>query len=120
MREYGFGPNMLRCFNILYKDITARIMINGHMSDRLEIKRGIKQGDGLSGGVFNIGIDPLIRNILMCEEIRRINMVTPRTLEPLMIKVGAHADDVHVVCKSDEGSVRKIFKQYERLTSVIW
>jgi hypothetical protein len=31
-------------------------------------------------------------------------------------KAGAYADDVHVICRSDRRSVRRVFEQYEKLT----
>ena len=91
-------------------------MVNEHLSENIEIKRGFKQGDASSNGWFNLGMDPLIRNIIMRREIKMINIRTPRTMNPILLKAGAYADDVFTLCKADQGSVQGIFKQYERLT----
>ena len=45
-----------------------------------------------------------------------IRMITLRTREEVEMKSGGYADDVHVLCKADDESVRGIFRQYERLT----
>ena len=69
MRRYGFGPNYVNYFNVLYNDVSAKIMINGHLSESVDIKRGFKQGDA-SSKFFILVIDPLIRNIIMSREIK--------------------------------------------------
>ena len=43
-------------------------------------------------------------------------MITLRTREEVHIKAGGFADDVHVLCRADDESVKGIFRQYERLT----
>ena len=96
--------------------MSAKIMINGHLSEGVDIERGFKQGDAFSNGIFNISIDPLIRNIIMCRDTKMIRIMTPRSMIPVEHKAGAYADDVHTICKADQGSVQGIFTQYERLT----
>lgn len=59
---YGFGKSFINTFKFLYKDITARILINGYQSESIKISRGVKQGDALSCAIFIICIDPLLRN----------------------------------------------------------
>jgi hypothetical protein len=63
LNVYGFGPYFLKTFKTLYKDITARILINGFTSEKIRIERGVKQDDALSCALFIICIDPLLRNI---------------------------------------------------------
>ena len=52
----------------------------------------------------------------MCRVIKMIRIMTPRSTIPVKHKSGAYADDVHTICKADQGSVQGIFTQYERLT----
>ena len=114
LRRYGFGPKHIKMFELVYKDISARVLINGHLGESLNIKRGFKQGDSPSCGWFNICIDPLIRNIIADRNIamvRMVRMITLRTREEIKIKAGGFADDVHVLCKSNDESVRGIFRQ---------
>ena len=62
LRAYGFGLGFINIFKVLYKDISARILINGFQSESIKIERGVKQGDALSCAIFIICIDPLLRN----------------------------------------------------------
>ena len=40
LRRYGFGPKHIMMFKLLYKDTSARVLINGHLGEGLSIKRG--------------------------------------------------------------------------------
>ena len=66
--------------------------------------------------MFNICIDPLIRNIKADRDIKMIRPITLRSRDEVVIKAGGYADDVHVICGADDESVKGIFRQYERLT----
>ena len=79
LERYGFGPKYIQHFKLLYKNISAKILINGHQSKSVSIERGFKQRDPASCGWFNICIDPLIRNIIADRDIKMIRMVTMRT-----------------------------------------
>jgi hypothetical protein len=61
--NYGFGEVFRHYFKTLYKDLSAKILINGYLSEKISIERGVKQGDALSCAIFILCIDPLIRNI---------------------------------------------------------
>jgi retron-type reverse transcriptase len=39
--RYGFGETFRNYFKILYKDITAKILINGYFSEKIDIERGV-------------------------------------------------------------------------------
>jgi exonuclease III len=116
LKNYGFGNRFIRFFRTIYKDITAKILINGHLSRIIRILRGMKQGDALSCAIFIICIDPLIRNLNSHNEIKAIELTTSITGENVNYKAGAFADDVGAVCKGDIKSVQNVFTQYEKLT----
>jgi hypothetical protein len=116
LKNYGFGPQFIKCFKTLYSKISAKILINGHLSDSIDIERGYKQGDALSCAFFILGIDPLIRNINKDPLIRTVEIKTKITGKEVNYKDGAFADDVDVICRADNGSVQRVFEQYEKLT----
>ena len=101
LAEYGYGPNLIKYFRILYKDLTARILVNGYQGEIIKILRGVKQGDTLSCAIFIICIDPLIRNMNADPAISPILLKTKITKQFVPCKSGAFADDVDVVCKND-------------------
>ncbi len=63
----------------------------------------------MSYALFILGIDPLIRNINNDPTIRNIDIKTKKTNREVKCKAGAYADDVHVICRSDRGSVCRVF-----------
>ena len=114
---YGFGENFIKTFNLLYKEITSRVLINGYLSEAIKIKRGVKQGDSLSCALFIICIDPLLRNINNSHKIRSIKPDVDLNLkQSKYFKAGAYADDISVVCPDDRLSVQEVFNEYNRLT----
>jgi hypothetical protein len=110
LKIYGFGVGFIEVFKLLYKDITARILVNGFQSKSIKIERGVKQGDALSCAIFIICIDPLLRNINKSE------IITGVKIRNLSFKCGAYADDVSVICNRVESSIQGVFNEYNRLT----
>ena len=117
LRAYGFGEEFINTFNILYKDISAKILVNGFLSESINIKRGVKQGDSLSCAIFIICIDPLLRNINNSTKIIGINPCRNlHTKQSRKLKACAYADDISVVCIDEKKSIQEIFNEYSRLT----
>jgi len=114
LKAYGFGEGFVSTFKILYKDITARILINGFKSESIAIQRGVKQGDALSCAIFVICIDPLLRNINKSKIVKQIKLDTKNS--KLFFKAGAYADDVSVICENERNSIRGVFNEYNKLT----
>jgi hypothetical protein len=46
-----------------YKDAFIQIQTKNRITERIEIGKGVKQGCPLSSILFNIDLDPLLRNI---------------------------------------------------------
>jgi exonuclease III len=115
---YGFGKDFVNTFKLLYKDLTARILVNGHMSENIKIERGVKQGDALSCAIFIICVDPLLRNINENKKIAMIKLKSTKSIaRSLIFKSAAFADDVSVICESSQESIQNVFDEYERLTN---
>jgi hypothetical protein len=115
---YGFGPNLINTFIVLYNKITARILVNGFQSESIKIERGVKQGDALSCAIFIICIDPLIRNIEKNCRIEPIviNKMNNRGRIGIEFKAAAYADDISVICRNSQESIQQVFNEYSRLT----
>jgi hypothetical protein len=111
LEAYGFRTGFINTFQILYRNITARILVNGYTTESIQINRGVKQGDALSCAIFIICIDPLLRNLNENKTIKQI-----RSGKNVLFKASAYADDISVICGSNKESVQQIFNEYERLT----
>jgi hypothetical protein len=116
LKEYGVGDRFIKYFKVLYKDLTVRVLVNGHFSEKINIERGVKQGDALSCSLFILCIDPLIRNINANVNIEGINLTSKITRNATTIKCSGYADDIAIVCKNSLRNVQEIFREYERLT----
>jgi hypothetical protein len=120
LAAYGFGPNFILVFKTLYNKITARILINGFTSEKINIERGVKQGDALSCAIFIICIDPLLRNLNKNKLIIPIRL-NPRNTDVVpkngYFKSSAYADDISVICKNSVMSIQQVFREYDRLTN---
>jgi len=119
LEKYGFGKSFRLYFKTIYKDISARIIINGHFSESIKIERGVKQGDALSCAIFILCIDPLLRNLNNNREIKPITISNIHNSKKTIIshKASGFADDISVVCMDDSASLSQIFLEYQRLTN---
>ena len=116
LERYGFGKIFRKYFKTIYKDITARILVNGYFSDSISIERGVKQGDALSCAIFIICIDPLLRNLNGNSKIKGITLKIKLSKKSVCHKASGFADDVSVICSNDDESISQIFQEYQRLT----
>ncbi len=116
LEKYGFGQMFREYFKIIYKDLTAKVLVNGYLSEKISIERGVKQGDALSCSIFILCIDPLIRNINKNDQIKPVQIRSNnKTLEGYH-KACGFADDISIACMNDRKSVNLIFSEYQRLT----
>ena len=93
LERFGFSKNSINCIRTLYQNPTARIKINGSLTERITLKRGTRQGCGLSPLLFSIYIEPLAQAIRQSE------------LQGIIIKGQVHiislfADDIIVYLKN--------------------
>jgi exonuclease III len=113
LEAYGFGEGFIRTFQTLYKNITARILVNGYTTEPIQINRGVKQGDALSCAIFIICIDPLLRNLNKNMNIKQIKIGRRNNIS---FKAAAYADDISVICENSQECIQQVFNEYERLT----
>lgn len=82
----------------MYKDSSARVRVNGTLSEKFSIKRGAKQGDPLAPQLFASCIEPL------AEKIRKNMKIKGLYIEDKEHKIALYADDVIIyltdVCNS--------------------
>ena len=114
---YGFGPGFIQIFKTLYRNINARILINGFASESIKIERGVKKGDALSCAIFIICIDPLLRNRNNNRRVKEVKLLRKNaTNEEINYKGAPYADDISVICIKSNYCIQQVFYEYERLT----
>jgi hypothetical protein len=59
LRKFNLPEHFVRTLQHLYKGAETLVIINGVLSDRYTVTRGVRQGDPLSCLLFDIAIEPL-------------------------------------------------------------
>ena len=88
LKEFGFPQEFRGRVQQLYKGVDKQVLLNGLLSERFRIERGVHQGDPMSCILYNFAIEPL------GQRIRRSNLrgfVVPGKEERLVVNM--FADD---------------------------
>jgi hypothetical protein len=73
LRADGIGDKFIQYFNTLYNGLSVKVLVNGFFSEKINIERGVNQGDALSCSLFILCMDPLVRNL---NENKKIESIT--------------------------------------------
>ncbi len=61
LSAFGFGEQFISWIQILYTDVCSMLKINGTLTRTFPVRRGVRQGCSLSGLLYAISIEPLLR-----------------------------------------------------------
>ncbi len=100
--EFGFNEKSIQCIRSLYSNSTARIRINGHLSQSIKLERGCRQGCPLSPTLFTLFIEPLVQAIREDPEINGIS------IKDVEYKINLFADNILLTLKNPERSIPKV------------
>ncbi len=111
--KYGFDQKFLNIFEILYWQITTKVIVNGYMTESINIGRGVKQGDALSCSLFILVMDTVIRRI---ENNPNISKVKIGTDTDVCTNTFAYADDLAVIVES-KNQIQTVLELYESFST---
>lgn len=80
MEKCGFNETIIQTIETLYKNPSARLKINGELSESFILEQSTRQGCPLSPLLFAIFIEPLAQGIRQNEAIEGIKMVDDQKL----------------------------------------
>lgn len=100
LRHYGFGENFIRWVKILLMDAGARVIVNGRVTDRVDIGHSVWQGCPLAPALFILLTDFLI--LYINSDNRISGLRDPRGVEH---KISGLADDMLLAILPVLGSV---------------
>lgn len=78
-------------------------MLNGKLGEKIQLYRGVRQGDPASGFIFNVAMDVLARLVLRSSNIRGVQ-ISPG-VEP---RISQYADDATLFIDGTASS-RQVF-----------
>jgi hypothetical protein len=64
MLAFGFPPSLVHSLESLFFGSAVRINISRYFTNRVNQRRGLRQGDNGSSLLFNIALEPFLRHIL--------------------------------------------------------
>ena len=107
LRHLNFGDYFVSWVQIMLKDVTSQIKINGFLTEDIDISRGVRQGDPLSALLYVLIAEVLGNQIRSNQNIKGI------TIRDTEQKILLYADDTQIFVTNDS-SVKETFKELEK------
>ena len=98
---YKFGENTIKWVRSLQENSTSKILQNGHLSEKILLGRGCRQGDPISPYLFVLAAEFLSEAIRVNTKIEGINIHDHEN------KVSQYADDTSLFLKATEKILRE-------------
>ena len=84
----------------LYSKAETTIILNGEMSEKFRVIRGVRQGDPLSCLLFNIAIEPMSHILRSTEDLTGLSITTKDTHHKVILVL--FADDATVFLSKND------------------
>uniref|UniRef100_A0A2D4L702 Reverse transcriptase domain-containing protein n=1 Tax=Micrurus paraensis TaxID=1970185 RepID=A0A2D4L702_9SAUR len=107
-----FGQKFLNVLVAIYDKQQAKILINDHMTDKLEIQKGMRQGYPLSPLLFILTLETQTRIIRKEPEIKGLKNREEYKLQTF-------ADDLVFILEDPENSGPKLIEKLEEFGKVV-
>ena len=115
LKHFGFGPSFCNWIFTLYNGANMQVLVNDFLSSKIDLQRGVRQGDSLSPMLYILCVEVLACNIRTCPDID--GFLLPGS-DGTFFKVGGYADDTTVIVKNFRSlqSLFRVISLYEKGT----
>ena len=112
---YNFGPYCIRMLKTFYLNSNnfSRIILDGFLGPKISMGRGIRQGDPISGYLFNLIMEPLTNQILQAKNIKGIRVTSESE-----VRLSQYADDLIIFSRVEQDSVKAALHELEEFHKV--
>ncbi|KAM8960427.1 cytochrome P450 2K1-like [Pelodytes ibericus] len=112
LRYMGFGPNMLQWVSSLYSRPSAKIRVNGALSDSFPIHNGTRQGCPLSPILFVLSVEPFLEAIRQHPDIKGVEIAGTHH------KVLGYADDLLFPLSNPQVSIPVLLSELQKYGAI--
>ena len=112
---YNFGSFFIKMIKAFYLNSNnfSRILLEGHLGSKIHMERGIRQGDPVSGYLFNMVMEPLTNQMLQSKTIAGIRMEGDRE-----IRLSQYADDLVIFSKAEVSPIKGVLNELDKFSDV--
>ena len=107
IERLGFISKSVQCIKTLYHQPSARIKINGSLTNRINLQRSTRQGCCLSPTLFALFIEPLAQAVRQNEGIKGV------IINGVAHKIGLFADDIMAYLSQPDDSLPTLMRLFE-------
>jgi hypothetical protein len=108
MNYFGIPTKLVKLVSATMEGAKACVKIQNDLTDLFEVKRGLKQGDGLA---------PLLFNIVLEYAIRQLSVDVNSSLICKSDQIVGYADDINIMGRSMQ-TVEKIYRDLEEHSEI--
>jgi len=112
LKSFGFGPNLMKWIDCIYKNNKSCIINNGHISEFFSLERGLRQGCPLSPYLFIIVVE------LLAISIRHNKMIKGIYIGQQECKINQYADDTFLSLTDDKDSLTEVFETINKFSKI--
>ena len=105
LKQYNFGPKFLSLIKTMYFNSNnfARIDMNAFLGEKVFLKCGVRQGDPISGYLFNLAVNFLTNQVIRSRKITGVKLVGG-----VKVRIPQYADDTMLFLDSTPDSVNSV------------
>ncbi len=114
LEQMNIPHNLVNTIKSLYSQAETTVILNGEMSRKFQVTRGVHQGDPLSCLLFNLAIKPMSHILRTTDKLLGLNIDTPDNHQRAILALFANDTTVFL---SKNNSPKTLFKILDKWCS---